>query len=273
MKKNTQLRIISGMVLASMIVAALIFGKLTTTLLLMVFGAISLDEVQTNFLGNTRSSTSYFISMFVFIVGFSKIGPVNLGEGSTVFVYLCAVQSLLFMAYLFLCDIANHKYIELVKARKEVAALFILLPFLATVHFLTFEKWQLVFGLLALVNFGMDTCAWFFGKNFGKRKLWPAVSPNKTVEGLVGGAISAGLLGYLFFNQFIGQAGYSQIVFFVLMAIFSQIGDLFQSKVKRQIGIKDSSSLIPGHGGVYDRIDSIVFMAPFMAIFLNLFYL
>ncbi len=273
MKKNTQLRIISALILASLVVGAMILGKLPTVVLLFFFGVISLDEIETNFLGNSRNSSSYFLSQFIFIILYSYFGFLKLGEGTELFIYICAIQNLFFMYYLFAYPMESKRFINRVRRKKTLTGVFILLPFLSTLNFLTFESWYLGFGLLALVNFGMDTFAWFFGKNFGKRKLWPSVSPNKTVEGLIGGVVSSGIVGFLFFHFFMGGGTFWVFPVFLALAFLSQIGDLFQSKVKRQIGIKDSSSLIPGHGGVYDRIDSIVFMAPFMAIFLNLFYL
>lgn len=273
MKKDTQLRIISGLVLAASVVVSLSIGKLATAIFLFVFGVISIDEMQVNFFGHKRNSISYFLCQSIFILVFGYFGFVKLGEGTHFFVLLCIFQNLALMYYLFKIDIKNLKYIDLVKNNKSLSSFLILFPFLSTINFMTLEKWALAISLLGLVNFGMDTFAWFFGKNFGKRKLWAEVSPNKTVEGFIGGAISSGLVGYFFFDYFLGEATVFHILVFICLAVISQIGDLFQSKVKRQIGIKDSSSLIPGHGGVYDRIDSIVFMAPFMAIFLNLFYL
>ena len=126
--------------------------------------------------------------------------------------------------------------------------------------------WREILGLLLIVTFSMDTGAWFVGKNFGKHKLWPEVSPKKTIEGLIGGVIISALFGslawYLMFHDY--QWFYS--VIFSICGIISQIGDLVQSKIKREFEIKDSSNLIPGHGGIYDRIDSLIFLSPFFAI-------
>ena len=119
----------------------------------------------------------------------------------------------------------------------------------------------------------MDTGAWFFGKMFGKHKLWPKISPNKTVEGLVGGMAISGVLGHLFWFKFIDDSVMWIFVPFAILGFLSQLGDLVQSKFKRQFKIKDSSSLIPGHGGMYDRIDSLVFVLPFFAIVMNYYYM
>ncbi len=112
----------------------------------------------------------------------------------------------------------------------------------------------------------MDTGAWFFGKNFGKNKLWPAVSPKKTVEGLIGGMIVAAVCSTVFWNAAFPVFHWYYALIFAFCGLISQVGDLVQSKLKREFEIKDSSNLIPGHGGVYDRIDSLIFLSPFFVI-------
>jgi phosphatidate cytidylyltransferase len=118
----------------------------------------------------------------------------------------------------------------------------------------------------------MDTGAWFFGKNFGKHKLWPAVSPNKTIEGAVGGCLLSGGLGSLVWYLNFDTMSAKMFLILCALGILSHIGDLIQSKLKRQFEIKDSSSLIPGHGGVYDRFDSLMFVAPFYGLILTYIY-
>jgi phosphatidate cytidylyltransferase len=114
----------------------------------------------------------------------------------------------------------------------------------------------------------VDTAAYFTGKKFGKHKLWEAVSPKKTIEGLIGGVFFSVLATSLYWNAFVDKVNVFTVLFFTFVACCSQVGDLAQSKLKRQFEIKDSSSLIPGHGGVYDRVDSLMFVAPFYAFYL-----
>jgi phosphatidate cytidylyltransferase len=115
-----------------------------------------------------------------------------------------------------------------------------------------------------------DTAAYFCGKAFGKHLLFERVSPKKTWEGSVCGFIFAVatmiaakylLLGYLALHQ--------AIILGVLVGVFGQIGDLIESRFKRDAGVKDSSSLIPGHGGVYDRFDSLVYVAPIVYLYID----
>lgn len=110
-----------------------------------------------------------------------------------------------------------------------------------------------------------DTAAMGAGKWLGKHRLAPAVSPKKTVEGLVGGIIGALGIGIvMYFWKFQQLAFYHVMIVAVGCSIFGQLGDLVESMWKRSLDIKDSSGIIPGHGGVLDRFDSLLFAAPFM---------
>lgn len=110
-----------------------------------------------------------------------------------------------------------------------------------------------------------DTAAMWTGKTFGKRKLAPAVSPNKTVAGFVGGILGALAVGVLMiFWKYDTLPWYHVLIIAAGCSIFGQLGDLVESLWKRSLGIKDSSAIIPGHGGVLDRFDSLLFAAPFM---------
>lgn len=121
---------------------------------------------------------------------------------------------------------------------------------------------------------GSDTCALFAGMAFGKHKLAPVISPKKTVEGAVGGVIGAMFLMLLVAFIFNTKAGLeinyvSAAVLGALGAVFGQIGDLSFSIIKRQTGIKDYGHIFPGHGGVLDRFDSVIFVAPLAELVLR----
>lgn len=117
-----------------------------------------------------------------------------------------------------------------------------------------------------------DSGAYFSGRAFGKRKLAPKVSPGKSWEGVVGGLITALVLAFVFIH-FSGDAlvGERNITGFVILSVatvaISVLGDLTESMFKRESGVKDSSQLIPGHGGVLDRIDSLTAAVPFFSYF------
>ncbi|GAA4701020.1 phosphatidate cytidylyltransferase [Brevibacillus fulvus] len=124
-------------------------------------------------------------------------------------------------------------------------------------------------GLLLtfLVVFGIwatDTGAYFVGKAVGRRKLWPAISPNKTLEGSLGGLVLAVLVVALL-NQLGGSFSFGQVLGIGLtIGIAGQLGDLVESAIKRHFGVKDSGQILPGHGGVLDRFDSLLFVFPIL---------
>ncbi len=119
-----------------------------------------------------------------------------------------------------------------------------------------------VFFLLFIV-FAGDVGAFYAGKFFGRHKLSPSISPGKTIEGSIGGMIFCMIIGYVFMRLFLPHINEPIIfLFFVIVNISAQTGDLFESQLKRAGKIKDSGNILPGHGGILDRIDALLFAAP-----------
>ena len=126
-----------------------------------------------------------------------------------------------------------------------------------------FEEGNLLILFLFLITWLGDIAAYYWGKKFGKTPLAPIVSPNKTVEGSIAGlagSLTAGLIAGFFFLDHIMMV-HCLLVAFICGSI-GQLGDLAESLLKRQAGIKDSGNILPGHGGVLDRIDSLLFAGP-----------
>ncbi len=126
-------------------------------------------------------------------------------------------------------------------------------------------KW--IFLLLIIVMSG-DTAAFYVGSSIGKKKLYPIVSPNKSVEGMIGGlfgsVVGALLAGATFFPELtFGGA----VAAAILVGFLGQLGDLFESLLKRSFGVKDSGNLFPGHGGMLDRLDSVLFASPTLYLY------
>ena len=141
-------------------------------------------------------------------------------------------------------------------------AQFILDPSFVSIDRGIFFVWFVLLGTWA-----SDTFAYFIGKAFGCHPMAPHISPQKTVEGLAGGIIGTVLLGmiYSFYFRYPLLDG---ILLGILLAAVSPAGDLFESFLKRVCGIKDSGNLLPGHGGILDRVDSLMFAAPAAVVFL-----
>lgn len=128
------------------------------------------------------------------------------------------------------------------------------------------SPWWLMY--LFLLVWGADSGAYFVGRKFGKKKLAPNVSPNKSVEGLYGGIVTSMLIVTAVALLYLDMTWPELILFLILsvVTVFSSVlGDLFESMIKRRAGIKDSGRILPGHGGVLDRIDSLLAAAPIFA--------
>ena len=149
-------------------------------------------------------------------------------------------------------------------------------------------RYDAIYFILLILCFawGGDTAAYFAGRAFGRRKLAPIVSPHKTVEGAVGGVLgsmAAGCVLTLVYSLLSAKYNVISIQmqpkhYLVLLgmgavaSVLGILGDLFASSVKRQVGIKDYGTIFPGHGGILDRFDSVMFIAPFVSIAVRYFF-
>lgn len=118
---------------------------------------------------------------------------------------------------------------------------------------------------ILFVIWATDTGAYFFGRSLGKRKLWPAISPNKTIGGALGGIFTAIIVGVIF--QVIQPFHYSLstiILITLVISVMGQMGDLAASAIKRHYEVKDAGRIFPGHGGILDRLDSLIFVLPIL---------
>ena len=118
-----------------------------------------------------------------------------------------------------------------------------------------------------VITWACDAMAYFVGRSFGKHKLWPRISPKKTWEGIAGGTVGAIIAGLALGVWLLGIPWWQGILLGALVAVAAPFGDLAESLFKRQANVKDSSQLIPGHGGVLDRIDSLLFVFPVVTYF------
>lgn len=124
-----------------------------------------------------------------------------------------------------------------------------------------------------IVIFGSDAGAYFAGRAFGKHKLAPKISPGKTVEGLVGGLVAAGGFAALCTLTFFAELPYKfSIPLAAVMAAVGVLGDLAESAMKRGSKTKDAASILPGHGGLLDRLDSLLFNAPILYYFARFYF-
>jgi len=128
---------------------------------------------------------------------------------------------------------------------------------------------SIIIGIFILI-WTNDTFAYLVGKSLGKHKLFERISPKKTIEGFIGGMVFAVIASVLISVFYITEIAILNWIFIaIIVSVFGTLGDLIESKFKRIAGVKDSGAIMPGHGGIYDRLDSIIFVAPFVFLFLK----
>lgn len=193
--------------------------------------------------------------------------------------------SYIFALYLVLCVIGNSKSINYAKLGGMVLfSCIIMFCFYSLIYLkqllprATYGYDALYFIFLILgFAWGGDSAAYFAGRAFGKHKLAPVVSPKKTVEGAVGGVVGGAvlvLIAAVIMNRTLdlGMPLWSAVVLGAVGAVLGEIGDLSFSVIKRQTGIKDYGHIFPGHGGVLDRFDSVLFVAPFAELLFRIIW-
>ena len=197
-------------------------------------------------------------------------------SGEHTLLLLCIVGT--FLALMFVYVFAFPKY----HADQVVAAFFSFFyaPVLLSFIYLTRMAPQGIYTvwMILISSWGCDTCAYAVGKLIGKKKIFPVLSPKKSLEGCIGGVLGAALIGWLYGFFFVEKAfpgeniAWAIAVICGIGAVMSMVGDLAASAIKRNRDIKDYGKLIPGHGGIMDRFDSTIVTAP-MTYFLTILML
>ncbi len=180
---------------------------------------------------------------------------------------ICFSKGLFFLLMIAITILMTSEWLELTKSapisdkRKWhlIGFIYILLPIFAVLK-LRENDYHILLWMFAVIC-ATDIFAYFAGKNFGGPKLMPKVSPNKTWAGLVGGVVASMIIGFMSSSMFAGS-----IFFFIfisaILSLIEQGSDLLESKFKRIFGVKDSGNIIPGHGGILDRFDGLMLVAP-----------
>jgi len=170
-------------------------------------------------------------------------------------------------------DLVTIRIIPMLDRRKYLTSIFYIITSLIFLTLIPYykESYQpmIIAGAFFIV-WTNDTFAYLVGKNFGKHKLLERISPKKTIEGFIGGFVFALIAGYIISITTESLTTLYWLIISIIMSIFGTLGDLIQSKFKRQAGVKDSGTIMPGHGGIYDRLDSVIFASPFLYAFLQI---
>jgi len=277
---ETLKRAISGAVYVLLLLASILYSTESFLILFGIFLIISIYEfcnlVQVNKTIPLISGTSIYV-LIILISNYYNLKAEDIQLLDIVLPAITLLISIKCVVFLFdnsLQKISNSsKYIYLLG--------YITLPFI----FITKISFgiknynpKIIIGLLILI-WTNDTFAYIVGKSIGKHKLFEKISPKKTIEGFFGGLIFAIFAGYLISmylikpsTQFSDKSILIWMIIAAIVGVMGTIGDLIESKFKRIAGVKDSGKIMPGHGGVLDRLDSVIFVAPFIFLFYKILY-
>lgn len=255
--------IIIGILYVSIWGYALLFGGLMVACLWEFYGILK----DTGY----KPMRWYGVLFSIFLFGIRFPGP-GLGLNPDWLFLIFPALTLAFILKLY--DKADDKPFVNV-ALTFLGILYVAMPFalfnLVFTHLCEKEySFQIVLGVLLLL-WASDTGAYFAGKNFGKTKLFERISPKKTWEGSLGGAIAAGLTCWLLITLFHDLPAWQWVCIAIIMVVVGTYGDLVESMFKRSLVIKDSGTALPGHGGFLDRFDGLLVSLPFIAAFLAIF--
>lgn len=251
------LRVASGLVLAGFALGCTWIGGKTFTLCAMVIAGLIFYEFCNMARHNLPKRVAVMAFVFlVMVFAISYLGrPISGAQ-------LLAASAVVLMAWEWVI-------------RKSIWGGLLLLyagfPFLALSGLRQGENGLFVILFIFFCVWGADSLAYFAGKTFGGPKLAPSISPNKTWSGFLGGLTGSVLISSIPLIYFGYQFALGAIIFALVLSVISQLGDLFESWIKRHFDLKDSGSLIPGHGGILDRIDGLIFAATgawFVSIFI-----
>lgn len=192
------------------------------------------------------------------------------GEERAKFIIIMGSILFSFLIYLLGVAVFSHKKIKFVLvAAVYMAIIYVIVSFTSLSLIMYVNKGIYYLGIIIISSWGCDAGAYFIGCKFGKHKLIPDVSPNKSVEGAIGGiAVSVAL--NLLYGFIVNICGGAEINYFALailglvLSVVAMVGDLIASLIKREYGIKDYSNVLPGHGGIVDRFDSVFPIATFL---------
>lgn len=261
--RETIIRTVSGLLYTSILVASILSSELVFIILFYILSLVCLIEMQK--LLRLKSYALYLLQAILFYL-FSFL---KFNQDATILLLIITIFVNLFLVK----DLIIVKKIPVFEKKKYIIIIFYLI---SSTIFLTLIPTiegvfipNLVIGIFLLI-WSNDTFAFLIGKNFGKHKLYEKISPNKTIEGFLGGFVFSCIMGAViwYYSRFLTLPIWLGLA--IILSIFGTLGDLIQSKFKRQAGVKDSGRLMPGHGGLFDRLDSIIFASPFVYAYLYL---
>lgn len=272
--KESNKRIISGLVFGVIFIASL-KSHLSFAALTFIFGIMCSYEF--NKLLNQKSNSQYFIFSVMFLFFSITEHYLNMNfQNNSFFEDLKDTLLILsiFVSIFLVRDLFSSKNLPKFLRKKYINFIFYISSSFVFIYLISnfygFFDPSIILGCFILIWIN-DSFAYIIGKKFGKQKLFYSISPHKTVEGFLGGlffcCISASFVSRLI-NDSISTPKW--LIIAIIISIFGTLGDLIESKFKRNSNVKDSGNIMPGHGGILDRLDSIIFASPYIYLFLKL---
>ncbi len=267
--KELVVRTSSGILFISLFLLSLL-SEHALIALFFVFGLIALAEF--NKLIQLKGIISYIIFIVLYLAFAYWQLVIRTNEGFSEAIQILHVLTIFVQLFL-IKDLFSEKTLPLFITKRYINTTFYLSSsfifiILIADYYETFNP-NILLGSFILIWVN-DTFAYLIGKNFGKQKLFPSISPKKTFEGFLGGLFFACVSSY-FITKFTDTLDFtSWLIISIIVSVFGTLGDLIESKYKRQANVKDSGVIMPGHGGLLDRLDSIIFAAPFIYLFLRI---
>lgn len=259
-------RLLSGIVLVLIMIVTLYFGGFVTLGMVALISMIGIYELMR--IPEHVSKALLIVTEATTVVYYTILGLGNTFESYQYYYLLLLSVFLMVLMCFYVFGYPKYQLADIMLPFFAFFYVTVMLSYIFQVRFLPNGGAYVV--LVFLSAWGNDTCAYCVGVLFGKHKMSPKLSPKKSIEGFVGGIVGAALLGvaYAFlFGKITGEAVTGQLLLaFALICgiggMISVVGDLAASAIKRQYGIKDYGKLIPGHGGILDRFDSMIMTAP-----------
>ena len=252
-------RIITGLIAATVFITALFFGHYIFMLIVLAMALVGMYEFNRMNKITFISPTSIFslIAIIFIVVPLSEFGITNIASHVTM--WFC-------MFILFSITVISKNKVTLDQiALTFIGVFYVGFGFSKMIEVRLIDHGFIWCILAFCAIWASDIGAYFAGRAFGKHKLWPLISPNKTIEGAIGGILSSIIIGGLFsfiFSDIVNLI--TGLLIGLVAAIAGQMGDLVQSAYKRIRGIKDIGKLLPGHGGILDRCDSWIIVFPIL---------
>ncbi|MCB9245390.1 MAG: phosphatidate cytidylyltransferase [Flavobacteriales bacterium] len=271
---NLTLRSITGLVYVGLTVACLLWSQWSAVLFIATI--VFFSSIELLLLLRTEKTgwniPDAFLSTGTFLLAyFNQNDLINPGYFNGIFVLIVLIYGALFLFRAKDSFLGNLNSLAVVVIYIALPLSFLLksgsLEFHITDELLPYEGKQVL--LVFILIWVCDSFAYVTGRLFGKTPLMLSVSPGKTVEGLLGGTLVTVLIAYFFGAYFIPLTPIQFVLLALLVVIFGTVGDLFESLIKRTLGVKDSGKSLPGHGGFLDRFDSILFAAPAVYAYLK----